>query len=296
MLSHRIRRIVIFVLFVIVSCIGCDKIFEDEVYYHGATIEEAFTCISVDRPVEVDRPAEVLIRLSGFAASSGCTDRPFENIYVDRVENRISLKPTVIKRLLTGWGATCSAVVYYRGEVTLKDLEVGEYEIWANDSEPLRLRIEEETASVLLRPLITITMVEMKTSERIQRFDRSDVYPYHFPDPWIETREPVQVTIGVSGYFRYGSEIIDPLKITCIEREATEIKVDISSEVGIADCLKNQETNYTSGPSYDTEIDLGIFAVGDYHVGINGDSVSFSIRPHVRRKNIEKPEQTQIQK
>lgn len=255
MLSHRIGSIVIFVLFVIVSCIGCDR---DEIYYRGST---AIGIVSISE----DRPAEVLISVAG--VTDGCGPIPFRNVYADRVENTIFLKATVLED--HGGGYTCSAIDELYGEVPVKDLEVGEYKIVVNDRERLRLRIEKETAYVLLKPIIRDITVQMKTSEGIERFDS-------FQDPWIETAETVQVTMGVEGFFDYGIQC-EFKEMTDIEREAEDINVDISSEVLIADCMA--DVSIIDGePRYDAEIDLGIFAAGDYRVNVNGYEVRFSIR------------------
>ncbi len=262
----------IFCLFVIVSCIGCDEISEDEVYFPGAGIENV--CISEDRP------AEVLIIVSGLGGT-GCGYTPFKNVYADRVGNTISLKPTVIKSNNGGLGyTTCSGIIEYYGEATITGLDVGEYELTSNDRERLRLRIEKKTASVLLRLYVTNITVEMKTSEGSKRFDAFPVPGIAVPDPLIETDEPVQVTIGVKGYFLFGSHIEDPSEITSIKREAEDITVDISGEVPITNCM--QDINLIGGPQYDTEIDLGIFAAGDYRVNVDRNEVRFSIRPDVR--------------
>ena len=255
MLSHRIEGIVIFVLFVIVSCIGC---YRDEIYYRGST---AIGIVSISE----DRPAEVLMSVAG--VTEGCGPTPFRNVYADRVENTIFLKATVLESHNGGY--TCSAIDELYGEVTVKDLEVGEYKIVANDREHLRLRIEKETAYVLLKPIIKDITVQMKTSEGIERFDS-------FQDPWIETAEPVQVTIGVEGYFDYGIRC-EFEEMTDIAREAEDINVDISSEVLIADCIADVSI-LNGGALYDAEIDLGLFGQGDYRVNVNGHEVRFSIR------------------
>ena len=166
---------------------------------------------------------------------------------------------------------TCSAIEHFYGQVTLKDLDIGEYEITVSHGTPLRLRIEKETAAVLLRPRINITTLEMKTSKGIQRFET-------FPDPWIEATETVQVTIKVEGYFAFGSHSEAPpkiTKITDIKQGATEIRIDISGEVGFVDCSQDR----TQLPRYDAEIDLGLFEAGTYRVTINEyENVFFSIR------------------
>ena len=262
MLSHRIEGIVIFVLFVIVSCIGCDRD-ENEISFAGLI---AIGIVSISE----DRPAEVLINVAGLGGV-GCGPKPFRNVYADRVENTIFLKPTVLKGSGAGGAYTCSAIEELYGEVTVKDLEVGEYRIVANDREHLRLRIEKETAYVLLKPIIRDITVQIKTSEGIERFDS-------FQDPWIETAEPVQVTIGVVGYFDYGIGC-EFEEMTNIEREAEDINVDISSEVLIADCMADI-IFIDGGPGYgyDAEIDLGLFGPGDYRVNVNGHEVRFSIQ------------------
>lgn len=245
-----------------IACNGGNPIFdrENEIDFYGPIGIEVH-CISKDRP------AEVLIGVEGLGGS-GCRNRSFKNIYVDRVENTISLKPTELES--SGGGYTCSGIEHFYGEVTLKDLDVGEYEITVIRGNSFRLRIEKETAAVLLRPRINITTVEMKTSKGIQRFDA-------FPDPWIETTETVQVTLKVEGYFAFGSHFEEPPKITDIKREGTEIRIDISGEVGFADC--RQDRNLTQLLPYDTQIDLGLFEAGTYHVTINeNEDVFFSIR------------------
>lgn len=260
MLSHRIEGIVIFVLFVIVSCIGC---YRDEIYYRGST---AIGIVSISE----DRPAEVLMSVTGL--TDGCGPIPFRNVYADRVENTIFLKATVLD---DSGHYTCLGIVEYYGEVTVKDLEVGEYKIVANDREHLRFRIEKETAYLLLKPRVRDITVQMKTSEGIELFDSS------FLDFLMETTEPVQVTIDVEAYFA-DCEIGDLSKMMYIERdierEAGDINVDISGKVLSADC--SQKAGILSGRSsrYDAQIDLGIFAAGDYRVNVNGYEVRFSIR------------------
>ena len=115
----------------------------------------------------------------------------------------------------------------------------------------------------------------MKTSEGITHFDAYPRPSIAVPDPLIETDEPVQVTIGVKGYFDFGSQIEDSSEITSIKREAEEVTVDISGKVEMTNCM--EDISFT-GPWYDTEIDLGIFAAGDHRVNVNGGEVRFSIR------------------
>ena len=246
--------------------LGCGEE-ADEVNFIGPTWIEN-VCISKDRP------AEALIHVSGLGGTGCGSNIPFKNIYVDRVENTISLRPTVISSN-NGMGyTTCSAIEDYSGEVTIKDLDVGEYEIAYNDSARLRLRIEKGAAFVFLRLKITNITFEMKTSKVIKRFD---VYPRplrRVPDPLIETDELVQVTMGVKGYFDFGSHIEDASEITSIKREAEEITVDISGKVEMTNCMEDISVN---GPWYDTEIDLGMFRAGDHRVNVNGGEVRFSI-------------------
>ena len=268
MLSHRISVSSFFLLFVIVSCIGCDRFYEDEVYFVGPTWIEN-VCISENRP------AEVLIHVSGLGGTGCGSNIPFKKIYVDRVENTISLRPTVISSNNGVGYTTCSAIEDYSGEVAIKDLDVGEYEIAYNDSARLRLRIEKTTAFVFLRLKITNITVEMKTSEVIKRFDAYPIPLRGMPDTSIETDEPVQVTMHVKGYFDFGLQIEDSSEITSIKREAEEITVDISGKVEMTNCMEDISAN---GSWYDTEIDLGMFRAGDHRVNVNGSGIWFSIR------------------
>lgn len=258
-------------LFVIVSYIGCDKFREGEVYFVGPTWIE-------DICVSEDRPAEVLVHVSGFGGDGCRSNIPFKNIEVDRIGNTISLKPTVISSNNGVGYTTCSGIESYSGEVTIKDLDVGEYEIAYNDNARLRLRIEKEKAFVFLRLKITNITLEMKTSEAIKRFD---VYPRPLrrePDPLVKTKEPVQVQFSVKGFFPFGVHIEDSAGITSVKREAEEVAVDISGKVEMANCMEDVNVD---GPWYDTEIDLGMFQTGDHRVNVNGGEVRFSIR-HVR--------------
>ena len=246
--------------------LGCGED-TDEVNFIGPTWIEN-VCISEDRPTEV------LIHVSGLGGTGCGSNIPFKNIYVDRVENTITLKPTVISSNNGVGYTTCSGIESYSGEVTIKDLDVGEYEIAYHDSARLRLRIEKTTAFAFLRLNITNITVEMKTSKVIKRFDAYPRPLRGMPDTSIETDEPVQVTMGVKGYFDFGSQIEDSSEITSIKREAEEITVDISGKVEMTNCMEDISVN---GPWYDTEIDLGVFTAGDHRVNVNGGEVRFSI-------------------
>lgn len=94
----------------------------------------------------------------------------------------------------------------------------------------------------------------------------------------VKTKEPVQVTISVKGFFPFGVHIEDSAGITSVKREAEEVAVDISGKVEMANCMEDVNVD---GPWYDTEIDLGMFRAGDHRVNVNGGEVRFSIR-HVR--------------
>ncbi len=254
----------LFVLCVIVLCIGCGE--SDEVYI-DAWIKNV--CISEKSPVEVQ------IHLSGMGGD-GCGRRPFKNIYVDRVGNRIILEPTAIASHYTG-GYTCSSFITYYGDITLKDLDVGEYEIRGTSGASVWLRIEERSAFVRRSVRIKEITLEVKTSEGIKRFEAYPRPLIAVPDPLIETDGPVQVTMGVKGIFDV-SEIEDLSKITSIKRVTEEMTVKIPGEVQIINCL--QDLSHW----YDTEIDLGLFEPGDYRVNVYGHEVRFSIRPDLPPK------------
>ena len=66
----RISVLSFLALFVIVSCIGCDRFRENEVNFIGPTWIENI-CVSEDRPTEV------LVRVSGFGGD-GCADKTFK--------------------------------------------------------------------------------------------------------------------------------------------------------------------------------------------------------------------------
>lgn len=251
----------LFVFCVSVSCIGCSG---DEVYY-GGPIMIGIVSISEERPAEV--------RFGVVGLIEGCGPIPFENVYADRVENTIYLKPTVLENYNTGGGYICSAIDQIYGEVSVKDFDVGEYKIVSNDYEYFRLRIEKATASVLRKPIIRDITVEIKTSEGLEVFETL------FSEPLIKTAEPVAVRISVRGYFEYGCEVEDPSKVKAdIKRESGAIDVNISSEVSIADCIRDITGILDTSSGYDAQIDLGTLGAGEYRLNVNGHEVQFSIR------------------
>ena len=120
MLSHRIGRLVIFVLCVSVSCIGCSRD-EGEVDFLSP---HRICLVSFSK----ERPAKVLIRITGEIAE--CVTAPFSNVYTDRDENMIFLRPTISSGLFDeGEGDVCELTGILYGEVTVTDLDVGEYTI-----------------------------------------------------------------------------------------------------------------------------------------------------------------------
>jgi hypothetical protein len=187
-----------------------------------------------------------------------CVDRDAK-ISADRDGKTIHL--TAKMQVYSGFGGCGDAVSDVYGEVTVRNLEVGEYNVMYGDRELLKFRIAEDAGYVKSRPIVKYLEFTMKTVDGVE-----------LPYPYYTDSEPVQVTMGVVGYF--DSKCVPYLK-THIERDQWGvIKVDISGEVPIVnnECalmINPYKSHLDPSYSYYAEIDLGTFSVGKYRIRVN---------------------------
>lgn len=256
---NQIISIVVLMLFVVVWFIGCGFIGTEEVDMQV----EKVGLLSVSE----NRPATVLIGVLGSHHNTGADADA--KVSADRDGNTIHISAT--KRVFGGAQGDAVSDVY--GEVTVRNLEVGEYKIMNGGHELLKFRIAADAGYVKSGPIVAYLELTVKTADGIELFP-------HITPSFYQTSEPVQVTMGVVGYF--DSKCVPYLK-THIERRSWttesgtpsyEIYVDISGEVPIVNtecALKIHPTDYDYGvnPSYYAEIDLGTFPLGWHHIKVN---------------------------
>ncbi len=257
---YSINSVIILVLFLSL-CAGCS----DE--YRSAGADMTIKVASIVS-VSDDRPAEVVIGAFGFHYN-GCVNTD-GNVYVyaDRYGNEIHLTG----RMEIFVGGTCEqAETEVYGEVTVKNLEVGEYKIVSNyDPELQWFRIESDAAYVDIEPIINDFTVSPIVSDGGELEDTS----YH-------------VTVGING-IRLGALLYEtgcePILKTDIERSEDVINIDMWRMVPNtgSGCDIVLEPYLRSGyhPLYNTEIELGRFSVGAYRVVINGTDYLLDVPLH----------------
>ena len=266
------RSIGILILWGVASFIGCGSLFSEE------------TDMSIERigilSVSEDRPATVVMGVLG-SHSDTCTDGSAQ-VSADRDGETIQFTATM--QVSTGLGLCGDAVSDVYGEVTIRDLDVGEYKVMSGSRELLKFRITANAGYVKSGPIIEFVYFTIKTADGVEVSD---------PRPDIETAEPVQVTMGVVGYF--DSKCI-PYLNTHIERKNRwsewgdtgdyTIDVDILGEVPIV----NTECAHMIFPnrenpnlSYTAEIELGMLSVGNYDIRVNDYSKAYFYQSSVSR-------------
>ena len=245
---NRIIGILVLILFIVVSFIGCGSLFSEET---DMPIEK-IGVLSVSE----DRPATVVIGVLG-SHSNTCVDGSAK-VSADRNGKTIQLTATM--RVSTGFGGACGdAVSDVYGEVTIRNLEVGEYKVKSGSHELLKFRIAADAGYVKSGPIVDYLEFTIKTPDGVE-----------LPFPYDTTSETVQVTMGVVGYF--DSKCVPYLK-THIERDRWgTIEVEISGEVPIVNtecALMINPNEIYRNPSYYGEIDLGTLSVDHYTIKVN---------------------------
>ena len=245
---YGIRGITILALFVSLFT-GCDSGYESEV---NMSIEVAGIVSISD-----DRPAKVVIGAFGYHSNT-CVNRDGK-VYANQSGSDIYLTG----RMEIFVGGECGAsVTEAYGEVTVWELEVGEYKIMSGyDSELQRFRIESDAAYVDIDPIIYDFTVSPIVPDSGELEDTS----YH-------------VTVSISSVHIAVSEIgCEPILKTDIERTGDVINIDLWRVVPNTDSGCDIVIDPFPTPRYNTEIELGTFSVGSYKVVINGSDYLFDV-------------------
>lgn len=270
------RIIGILILLGVVSFIGCGSLFSEK------------TDMPIDKvgilSVSEDRPATVVIGVLG-SHHNTCVGESAK-VSADRDGKTIQLTATM--QVATGWDLCGDAVTDVYGEVTIRNLHVGEYKVMSGSHELLKFRIAADAGYVKTGPIIEHVYFTIKTADGVEVSD---------PRPNIETSEPVQVTMGMVGYFE--TKCIPHLKthIELYDRWSElgdtgyyTIDVDILGEVRIVntECalMIHPSKTYLS-PSYTAEIDLGMLSVGSFQIHVNDYSKPYL---YIRLRSIEATE------
>ena len=278
---YRISSIIISTVFVIFF-IGCD-------YLDGHKDADMGIHAVVISAVSSDRPAEVVLGAYG-AHYNTCVSGT--KVYTNRDGNKIYL--TAKKEIPLGPGSCGDAVTDVYGEVTVKNLEVGEYIIMADgpsiyhkDYELGRLRIESDAAYMQMKPTKMYADMFGKTYRGTDKLDVI-LSPIVFED----TVYHVKIMVDIVEFYFDAISVFDEypeLKVpgceaiykTDIERTENVINLDIWRLVRYPDsgCLIKEsidipdlELNATKA-----EIDVGTLSAGAYTVFIEGVEFYFDV-------------------
>ena len=280
------RYIGIPILVVLVVCVtGCDYVdgYADE----DMTIKAAYLA-----SVSSVRPTEVTIGVIGWHNNT-CVSSEAE-VYATREGNKIYLSAQ--KKVSTGPGDCGQAVTGVHGEVTLKNLDVGEYIILGEDAKRVfnisdengyssfgfggelgRFRIESGAAYMEIKP------AEFYTVLGDDQFTELDVNLSPIvPDSGEleDTSYQVKTAIYI-GEFYYDSNC-EPIYKIDIERTANVINLDmwrLIPSIG-SDCALPIKKNSEIYPELrETQIDIGTFSWGSYNLYFKGKRYFFSV-PH----------------
>ncbi|MDE0325751.1 MAG: hypothetical protein OXN27_17690 [Candidatus Poribacteria bacterium] len=286
------RYIGISILVVLVVCgTGCDYVEDEDGYAdEDMTIKAAYLT-----SVSSVRPAEVTIGAIGWHNDT-CVGSEAK-VYANREGNKIYLSAQ--KKVPTGTGACGAAVTGVRGEVTLKNLDIGEYIILDEDEKRVfnisdengyssfgfggelgRFRIEPGAAYMEIKPAeFYIRDVYFLGDDESTELDVS-LSPI-VPDSGEleDTSYQVKAAIDI-GEFHYELNC-EPIYKIDIEHTANVINLDIwhlipSIGSGCALVIADSELY----PDLrEIQIDLGTFSWGSYNLYFKGKRYFFSV-PH----------------
>lgn len=284
------RYVGIPILVVLVVCVtGCDHV-EDEYADEDMTIKAAYLM-----SVSSVRPAEVTIGAIGWH-NDACVGSEAK-VYANREGNKIYL--TAQKKVSTGIGACGAAVTKVRGEVTLKNLDIGEYIILDEDAKRVfnisddngyssfgfggelgRFRIESGAAYMEIKPAEFYIKAPYFLDDDQSTELGVSLSPI-VPDSGEleDTSYQVKAAIYI-GEFYYDSNC-EPIYKIDIERTANVINLDIwrliPSIVSGCDLLINHGDLYPA--LREIQIDIGTFSWGSYNLYFKGKRYFFSL-PH----------------
>ena len=273
---YRISSIIILTVFVIFFW-GCD-------YLDGHKDADMDIYAVVISSVSSDRPAEVVIGAYGEHHNT-CVSGA--KVYANRDGNKIYL--TAKKEIPLGLGGCGDAVVDVYEEVTVKNLEVGEYIIMGDapfeyygDYELGRLRVESDAAYMQIKPTKMYADMHGKTyPSYTDKLDviLSPIVPSN--GKFEDTVYHVEIMVDIVEFHKYKVPGCEAIYKADIERTEDVINLDIWRLVRPADsgCLIDQRIGVLTLwlNATKAEIDIGTLSVGSYTVFIEGVEFYFDV-------------------
>lgn len=267
----------------VVLFIGCD-------YLDGHKDEDMPIEVAALVSISDDRPAEVVI--GAFGTHSNTCVSSGAKLYASRDGNKIHL--TGKMEIPLGFGGCGDAVSAVYGEVTVKNLEVGEYIIegdWINreykdNYEIGRFRIEPDAAYMEIEPIKLYSKAYRKLPTELDVTLSPKV-----PDDgeFEDTSYHVKIVVDIVKLYRDNTYLPDEYKDPCYEpiyRTDTErigdvINLNIWRLVSTIDsgCTLDMSSDAVFDLYYGSkaEIDVGIFSPGLYTVFIKGEEFYFNV-------------------
>ncbi len=264
-LSRFIILTLIFGLFA-----GCDFLDEQDA---GMFIQTAgVVSTSMDRPSERDTIAEVVI--GAFSANPNtCVGKL--KVSADREGNNIYLTAEKETSLVSGlvFGACGDAVTEVYGEVTVKNLEVGEYKILDDNSrrELGRFRIEPtwpwaymvhvDVDAIITEFIASPSPIDPDNYSVHAMLHIAELYePHCYPLPRLILRTDTE-------------EIEDVINVNI---ECSVPYIDPGCAVMVNSYPHTEEPSYPRYRyEYNTEVYLGVFSAGSHSVVINGNGRNY---------------------
>lgn len=281
---YRISSIIISTVFIIFF-LGCD-------YLDGHKDVDMAIHAVVISSVSSDRPAEVVIGAYG-AHYNTCVSGT--KVYANRDGNKIYL--TAKKEIPFGLGSCGDAVAELYGEVTVKNLEVGEYIImedvvpseYYENYELGRLRVESDAAYMQIKPTKMYADMHNKPYRYTDKLDviLSPIVPGN--GKFEDTVYHVKIMVDIVEFHIDMTRVFDEYKVPgCeaiykadIERTENVINLDIWRLVRHTDsgCLINRGIGVLTLwlNATKAEIDIGTLSAGSYTVFIEGVEFYFDV-------------------
>ena len=278
---YRVSGILILAGFVVLF-IGCD-------YLDGHKDEYMPIEVAALVSISDDRPAEVVIGAFGTHYNT-CVNSEAK-VYASRDGNKIHL--TAKKEVPLGFGGCGDAVSEVYGEVTVKNLEVGEYIIegdWINreykdNYEVGRFRIEPDAAYMEIEPIKLYSKAYRKLPTELDVIF-SPIVPENGESE--DTSYHVKIVVDIVELYRdntylpdeYKDPCYEPIYKTDTERTGDVINLNIWRLVSTIDSSCTLDMSSEAFDLYygsKAEIDVGIFSPGLYTVFIKGEEFYFNV-------------------
>lgn len=269
---YRVSDILILAGFVVLFT-GCD-------YLDGRKDEVMGIHVAALVSISDDRPAEIVI--GAFGTHNNTCVNSEAKVHASRDGNKIHL--TAKKEVPLGPGLCGDAVSEVYGEVTVKNLEVGEYIIegdWINreykdNYEIGRFRIEPDASYTEIEPIKLYSKAYRKLPTELDVILSPKV-----PDDgeFEDTSYHVKIVVDIVKLYR--DNCYEPIYKTDIERTGDVINLNIWRLVSTIDsgCLLEMSPDGVFDLYYGSkaEIDVGIFSPGLYTVFIKGEEFYFNV-------------------